>query len=132
MVGKIRESWWEEGKHFMRANVVQPDMMQWMVDRSRAPQLRKDTVIDFSWRDMNDDIAGWRVRQRRRRKRYEITPGGREERAEADDVLVRKSASQPWLRRDMKRRGKSLILSEVQTISHGGRMMYFVPLMRWM
>ena len=58
MVGKMRDSWWGEGRHSMKANLFQPDMMQCMVDRIKELQLRKDMESVFSWRDMKDDIAG--------------------------------------------------------------------------
>ena len=54
----MRDSWWEEGRQSMKANLFQPDMMQCMVDKSKALQLKKDKVSVFSWRDMKDDIAG--------------------------------------------------------------------------
>ena len=58
MVGRMRDSWWEEGRQSMKANLFQPDMMQCMVDKSKALQLKKDKVSVFSWRDMKEDIAG--------------------------------------------------------------------------
>ena len=48
MVGRMRDSWWEEGRHSMKASLSQPDMMQCMVDRRRALQLSTDKVIVFS------------------------------------------------------------------------------------
>ena len=80
---------------------------------------------------MKEDIAGWRLRQMRRRKRYESTPEGRLESEVTEELEERKRESHPWLRRETKRRGKSFILRAVQVISQGGREMYFVPLIRW-
>ena len=48
MVGKMRDSWWEEGRHSMKAKLFQPDMMQCMVDMINALQLKKDMVSVFS------------------------------------------------------------------------------------
>ena len=101
------------------------------VDKNRESHESVERRTDFSLRERKLEMAGWRERVRRRRKRWETTPGGRHAWVRGPG-LWRKRASQAWIVRERRRRGNSWTLSLIQEQSQGGMIMYFVPRIKWM